>query len=112
MSNVKRLWIGIGVLTLLSPLGLILPALFKSEGAWGEWDLEKIGKIAGFVPVGMKRFAESWKAPLSDYGIPGQNKGLLAESFGYIVAALIGVAFTAGIMYFVSKVVGKKNNMK
>ncbi len=110
MANVKKLWLGIGILVLLSPLGLILPALFGAEGAWGEWGLDKIRKVAGFVPEGMKRLAETWKAPLPDYGMPGQGKGLLAESFGYIFTAIIGVAFTAGIMYLVSKLLGRKNN--
>ena len=62
MSNVKKLWIGIGILVLLSPLGVILPALFQAEGGWGEWGLDQIGKIAGFAPEGMKRLAEIWGA--------------------------------------------------
>ena len=57
MSNVKKLWIGIGILVLLSPLGVIVPALFKAEGGWGEWGLDQIGKIAGFVPWGQSKLA-------------------------------------------------------
>ena len=33
----RRLWVRIGILILLSPLGIILPDIFKSGGAWGEW---------------------------------------------------------------------------
>jgi len=112
MSNEKKLWLGIGILVLLSPLGIILPSLFKAGGAWGEWGLEEIKNVAGFVPEGMKRLADVWKAPLPDYGIPGQGRGLLAESVGYLCTAFIGVAFTAGIMYLVSKLLGRKNDMK
>ena len=45
MTTTKKLWIGIVILTLLSPLGLIIPALFGAGGAWGEWGLEEIKKL-------------------------------------------------------------------
>jgi hypothetical protein len=37
MKGMKRLWCGLLVLILISPLGLILPGVFKSGAAWGEW---------------------------------------------------------------------------
>lgn len=110
MSNVKKIWLGIGVLVLLSPLGVILPALFKAEGAWGEWGLSKIENVAGFVPAGMKRIGKIWKAPLADYGLPGWSEGLTRLSVGYIISAIIGVAFTIGIMYLLTKLLVRKNN--
>jgi cobalt/nickel transport protein len=112
MTITKKLWIGIGVLILLSPFGVILPSLFKAEGAWGEWGLDKIEKAAGFVPEGMKRIAEIWKAPLPDYGLPGQSKGLVPESLGYVLTAIIGVAFVAGMMYLLAKLLARKNDEK
>jgi cobalt/nickel transport protein len=112
MSPIKKLWIGVGILALLSPLGVILPKLFGAKGAWGEWGLDEIEKIAGFVPPGMKRLAETWKAPLPDYALPGQSKGIAGESFGYVVVAIIGVAFTAGLMYFLAKLLVRKENDK
>jgi cobalt/nickel transport protein len=112
MNKIKKLWIGIGILIVLSPLGLILPRWFGAEGAWGEWGLNEIEKVAGFVPAGMKRLAESWKAPLADYGLPNQSSGLAGESFGYFITAIIGVAFTAGLMYLVAKVLGRRNGEK
>jgi len=112
MSTMKKLWIGIGILALLSPLGVILPKMFGAEGAWGEWGLQEIEKVAGFVPAGMKRLAETWKAPLPDYTLPGQGKGLVIESFGYAVVAIIGVAFTAGLMYLLAKLLVRKKNEK
>jgi cobalt/nickel transport protein len=108
MTMTKKLWIGVGVLILLSPLGVILPALFDAKGAWGEWGLEEIKKVAGFVPDGMTRLNNIWKAPLLDYGLPGQGKGLMSESFGYMITALIGVAFAFGIMYLLTKLLIRK----
>ena len=112
MTTIKKLWIGIGVLALLSPLGLILPSLFKSEGAWGEWNLEKIEGLTHFVPQGMKRFARIWKAPMPDYAVPGQRTGLVGESLGYVFAAIIGILLVAGIMYLLAKLLGRGKGAK
>jgi len=112
MNKIKKLWIGIGILIVLSPLGVIIPKWFGAEGAWGEWGLDEIEKITGFVPAGMKRLAESWKAPLADYGLPNQNKGLAGESLGYVITAIIGVAFAAGLMYLIARLLGRRNDTK
>ena len=109
MTTAKKLWISIGVLVLLTPLGVIIPALFRSEGAWGEWGVDEIEKIIGFVPEGMKRLAGSWKAPLPDYALPGHGTGLAAESLGYVTTALIGVAVTAALMYGIAKILARRN---
>jgi hypothetical protein len=112
MTSTKKLWIGIGILLLLSPLGVILPKMFGAQGAWGEWGLQEIEKMAGFVPEGMKKLAETWKAPLPEYGLPDQGKGLVSEGFGYLVTGIVGVALAAGIMYLLTKLMGKKNGTK
>ena len=107
--TVKKLWIGIGILAILSPLGVLLPRLLGAGGAWGEWSAEEIERISGFIPAGMKRLAELWNAPLSDYTVPGQGKGLLGESLGYILTGLIGIALTAGAMYTLAKLLARRN---
>jgi cobalt/nickel transport protein len=110
VNKTRKLWVGIGILALLSPLGVLLPALFNSEGAWGEWGLDKIQEFSGFVPEGMKRMGKIWKAPLSDYGLPGQDTGLGGRSFGYVIAAVIGVAVTAGLMYLLARLLLGKHH--
>ncbi len=110
MSNVKKIWVAIAILAILSPLGIIVPKLFNAEGTWGEWGIDKIEKLAGFVPEGMKRIGERWKAPLSDYGLPGQSGTLGNRSIGYVISAIIGVAFVAGIMYLLTKLLVRKKN--
>ena len=109
MTTIKKLWVGIGVLALLSPLGLILPSLFKAEGAWGEWSLKEVERIIKFAPQGMKRLAGIWKAPLPDYTVPGQRTGMVGESLGYLFAAIIGIALVAGIMYLLAKLLARRN---
>jgi cobalt/nickel transport protein len=109
VTTPKKLWFAIGLLVLLSPLGVIVPKWLGAEGAWGEWGLDEIKKIAGFVPAGMKRLATFWKAPLPDYAVPGQRTGLLGESLGYVLTGIIGVAITAGAMYILSKLLVRRN---
>ena len=38
MKTTTKLWIGLGVLAIASPLGLYLPDTFKAGEAWGEWN--------------------------------------------------------------------------
>ena len=109
MTTTKKLWIGIVILTLLSPLGLIIPALFGAGGAWGEWGLEEIKKLIGYVPQGMEKQGELWKAPLADYTVPGQGKGLFGESVGYVLTAVLGVVLTAGFVYLFARMLARKN---
>ncbi len=105
--SVRKLWIGIGILVLLSPLGIIIPAYFGAGGAWGEWSLDQIEKLAGFVPPGMQRTARVWKAPMTNYAVPGQ--GAAHSGIGYFLAAIIGIAVTAGIVYLLARILARKN---
>ena len=82
----RRLWIGLGILILLTPLGLI-----ASGGAWGEWGADELLKIFGSVPEGLKGLSHLWKSVFPDYTIPGL-KGPVASVFGYILSAFIGTA--------------------
>jgi cobalt/nickel transport protein len=109
MTVTKKLWIGIGILALLSPLGVIVPKLFGAGGAWGEWGVDEFKKFSGFVPEGMKRIAQIWKAPLPAYALPAQKKGLVPESLGYVLSAVIGIALIAAVMYLLAKLLGRKN---
>jgi hypothetical protein len=109
MKTTKKIWIVIGILLLLSPLGVIIPVLFNTHGAWGEWGRDAIEKMVGFMPDGMKRLGGIWKAPMTGYAIPGQSRGLASDSIGYILTGVVGVAVIAGIMYLLGKLVGRKN---
>lgn len=108
MTTRRKLWTGLGVLVLVSPLGLILPALFGAGGAWGEWGLEEVRKIAGFIPDGMKKLAERWSSPMPDYALPGQRPGLVGESMGYLAAAVIGVGLAAAAGWLVARLLARR----
>jgi len=75
MPLTKKLWIGIFVLIVLTPLGIILPAYFKAGGAWGEWDPGTLQKLAGYLPQGLHKFSGFWDAPcLTMQSRVGQRK--------------------------------------
>lgn len=112
MTPTKKLWIGIGILALLSPLGLIIPALFGAGGAWGEWGLEQVEKLVGHAPEGMKRLSNLWKAPMPGYATPGQGQGLFREGVGYMLSATLGIALTAGLAYLLAKALSRKKGTK
>jgi len=91
----------LGILILLAPLGLIIPAYFHAGSAWGEWSSAEIkaevAKITrsqvGYVPRGLYRAEQhGWKAPLPDYALPGEEQAKLATlSRSYILAGAVGV---------------------
>ena len=92
---------------ILSPVGLILPELLKAGGAWGEWGADEIGKIAGYVPHGLKKLSELWKAPIPDYAFSGWDKGLKSYP-GYIFSGIIGAAMVIGVSILIGKIFTRK----
>ena len=109
MRAQKRLWWGIGILVLLSPLGLILPEVFKSGPAWGEWSLEELEKLLGFIPEGLKKISDLWSAPLPDYNMKEwEGKGLVKSSLGYILSGALGVGAVVLVTFLLGKVLSKK----
>jgi len=66
----KKLLIILGVLIVLTPLGLLTDA-----PAWGEWDSDYFKQTLGFIPQGIEKFSHliSINAILPDYSLPGAN---------------------------------------
>ena len=109
MKLTTKLWIALGVLILLSPLGLMLPDHFKAGSAWGEWGSDQIQGMVGYVPRGLARLGELWKAPMPDYAFKGwEQKGLRHLSFAYIVSAILGVALVALAAWVIARGLAKK----
>jgi cobalt/nickel transport protein len=110
MKLTIKLWIGVGILAVLSPIGIILPAKLKAGSAWGEWGAEEIKGLVGYVPLGLKKLSALWNSIMPDYTFKGWgNKGLGHLSFAYIFAAVIGIALCAGIAYLIGKILAKRN---
>ncbi len=110
MKPVTKLWIGIAILIILSPLGLILPGYFKTGGAWGEWGADEIQKLSGYVPFGISRLSGLWNAPLRGYAFKGwQQKGAGYLSLAYILSALIGTIIIVSAALLIGKILAKKD---
>lgn len=92
----RALWLGLGLLMLLSPLGLL-----AAGTAWGEWGADdfanpearqEIAVASGDIappeaaPAGLERLASVWSAPIPDYA----PSFLRNESLGYILSAVMG----------------------
>jgi len=110
MNKNRRLWWGLILLVLLSPLGLILPEVLRSGPAWGEWSLEEIEKMIGFIPEGLKKWTGLWSAPLPDYNLgEWEKKGLFHSSLGYILSGFLGVGAVVAVTLLLGKFLGKKD---
>ncbi len=81
-GRMELLWVALGALAALSPLGIL-----AQGGAWGEWGATELQERAGYIPAGLSRVEEhGWKGfnllpgYLSDHG-----------KWAYAGAALIGI---------------------
>lgn len=104
----KKLWLGIGILIILSPLGIILPRILKSGSAWGEWSEKELEQAAGFMPEGLKRLSETWKAPIPDYAFSGWE-GLFKGSIAYMISGMAGVGVVVLIAILVGRLLARKD---
>ena len=103
----KKLWTGLFILALLSPIGVILPDKFKAGSAWGEWGPEEIEKLIGYVPEGLKKLSELWKAPVPDYNFGGEGASMTVQVISYIASGLIGILAVGLVIYVLSRVLAK-----
>ena len=109
MKTTTKLWMGILLLALFAPLGLLLPEYFKAGSAWGEWGADEIQKLAGYIPKGLEKLSSLWNAPIPDYAFRGwEEKGLSRQSFAYIISAVLGIVFVVIIVFFIGKMLTKK----
>jgi hypothetical protein len=103
----RKLWIGLGIMALLTPLGIYLPQRFGTGEAWGEWGTDALKKILGYLPEGMKKIADIWKAPIADYNFGGEGASFGTQALSYIGSAIIGIAAVALVFYLISKILVK-----
>jgi cobalt/nickel transport system permease protein len=94
----KGLWAFIGILVILTPLGLL-----ASGAAWGEWSSKELQSILGYVPEGLKRLESIWRyAFLGDYGLPGWESPFMT-ALGYILSGVVGVGMIVVVTFLMSR---------
>jgi hypothetical protein len=107
MNTTKRLWIGIIILIILTPLGLLAQGT-----AWGEWSPEEFSTLVGYVPKGLEKGSGLWAALLADYSIPGWGDSFLLSSLGYIFSAAIGTGMIIALILATGKFLTTKEENK
>ena len=101
----KAYIIGLVILIILAPLGLLAPGT-----AWGEWGTEEIREMIGYVPEGLERFSEFWSAAIPDYTVPGLEEGFLQTSVGYVASAVVGIMVICAVLFVSSRFISKKDS--
>ena len=103
----KRLWAGLLIMVLLSPLGILLPVWLSSGEAWGEWSTDTLEKLIGFVPEGLKKYADFWNAPIPDYNVGGEQAPMIIQVVSYLASGVLGILVVIFAIYVIRKVVVK-----
>lgn len=101
-KTIKTLAIGLLILIVLTPLGLL-----ATGETFGEWSNEEIKEKLGFVPPGLERISSLWSAPLPDYALPGSEESMTLSAAAYLLSAVIGVVLCAGLLYIIGKKIAK-----
>ncbi|MDD5254438.1 MAG: PDGLE domain-containing protein [Candidatus Omnitrophica bacterium] len=109
MKTTHKLWMGILILGVLSPIGIFFPEHFKAGDAWGEWGTQTLRELTGYIPQGLEKLSGLWNAPLPDYAFKGwEEKGLGHLSFAYIISAAVGVLLVVLAVYVLGKFLTRK----
>ena len=110
MKVINKFWIGLGILIIFSPLGLLLPAYFKAGSAWGEWSSAEIKGLVGYIPKGLEKLSSFWNALIPDYVFKGWvGNGIFSLSLAYIISAILGIGLTLLLAIFIGKLLTKKD---
>ena len=103
----KKLWIGLLVIALFTPLGILLPEKFNARDAWGEWGTDKLEKLLGFVPEGLKKLTDLWKAPIPDYSFGGEGASKSLRVVSYLASGFLGIGVCALIAFIISRFIAR-----
>ncbi len=90
------LWVGLAVLIVAVPLGLLAPGT-----AWGEWSSSQLTSLGlKSVPQGLTQLEGLWSAPMSGYNTPALGN----SNVGYILSAVMGVVIIAVVVWLFTRV--------
>jgi len=100
-TSLRRLWITVAVLMLLTPLGVL-----AAGKAWGEWSPSELARAstqvdagaaakhpAAAVPQGLERLSGLWTAPFPAYA----PAFVRSRTFGYLLSAVFAVGLLLSI---------------
>jgi cobalt/nickel transport system permease protein len=93
-SILRRMWVLIAILILLTPLGLLASGAAFAE--WSSTDLEEIFRMT--PPAGLTTLENLYNAPFKDYTLPGATS-FTQLSLTYVLAAAIGVSMLGSCLF-------------
>jgi cobalt/nickel transport protein len=99
----KKILVILLLLCLITPIGILLPMFFNAGNAWGEWSAQTVKDFVGYVPQGLAKYSDVWKAPLPDYTINSKDTSVIHQSGFYLVSGIIGATVTYVVMLLISK---------
>jgi cobalt/nickel transport protein len=106
MNNLqKKVLFALLVLCVITPAGIVLPMFFNAGDAWGEWSAQTVKDLVGYVPEGLAKYTDGWKAPMNDYTLNSQDVSVAHRSGYYIVSGIIGATAAYVLMLLISKLV-------
>ena len=95
--RLRGLWIGLAVLIVATPIGLLAPGT-----AWGEWGAEELSSLGlGFIPSGLEQLGNLWSAPMPGYDMPALANPYLA----YIISAIVGIIIVAIVTWLLITII-------
>lgn len=101
----KKILIVLLLLCLITPIGILLPMFFNAGDAWGEWSAQTLKELIGYVPQGLAKYSELWKAPLTDYTMNSIDKSVAHQSGFYIVSGILGATITFIVMLIIARII-------
>ncbi len=101
----RKILIILLVLCILTPAGILLPEFFNAGKAWGEWSAQTVKDLVGYIPKGLAKYSDIWKAPLPDYTLSSKDVSIVHRSGYYMVSCLVGATLTYIVVLLISKIV-------
>jgi cobalt/nickel transport protein len=101
----KKILIILLLMCLITPVGILLPAFFNAGDAWGEWSAQTVKEMVGYVPEGLSKYSDVWKAPVPDYSIDKKDSSVVRQSGYYLVSGVIGATVTYIVILIISRLI-------
>lgn len=101
----KKILIFLLVLCIVSPIGILLPMFFNANDAWGEWSAQTVKELVGYVPEGLAKYSDLWKAPITDYTLSTTDKLVVHQSGYYIISGILGATVVYIVMLVIARII-------
>jgi cobalt/nickel transport protein len=103
----RKILIILVILSLITPVGILLPMVINAGDAWGEWSAQTVEDLIGYMPQGLSKYSDVWKAPLTEYSVNSQDPSVVHQSGYYIVSGILGATISYIVMLVITRLIVK-----